>query len=99
MPVVKGNFSALQKKTPARPQDVADQIMADIGLDNVVIISQNDRGGGVVAYFNEYEGRRYFHIRTFYTKYGKFLPGKGMTCDPAIAKEVCTQLGELAPKL
>jgi len=67
-------------------------------LDNLVIIQQGDRGA-VVAYYNEYEGRKYFHIRGVYTKYGKWCFGKGLAVDPAIAKELCSNLGELGHKL
>ena len=98
MVVVKGNFSAQQTKKPAKPQDIAEQMQADLGLDNLAIVYQNGRTT-IVAYYNEYEGRNYFHIRSVYQKYGKWTHGKGLGVDPAIAKELCSSLGELGHKL
>jgi|SRR5215831_3778101 len=98
MVVLKGNFSAQQSKKPAKPQDIADQIMADLELDNLVVIFNGQRDT-VVAYYNDYNGRRYFHIRGVYQKQGQWCPGKGLAMDPANAKEVCSNLGELGHKL
>jgi hypothetical protein len=97
MVIVKGNFSAQQARK-AQPADTAEGMMADLGLDNLVILSKGDRGA-TVAYFNDYEGRRYFHVRNVYMKQGEWKHGKGIAMDPAIAKEVCAHLGELAEKL
>ena len=99
MVLIKGNFSAQQTKRPTSTvADTAEGMMGDLGLDNLVVLAKNDRGA-IVAYFNDYEGRRYFHVRSVYTKRGTWMHGKGLAMDPEMAKEVCAHLGELASKL
>lgn len=98
MVVVKGNFSAQQTKKPARQGDVTEQMMEDLGLDNLVVISQDERGA-VIACFSEYEGRPNFQIKVVYQKQGRWCHGKGLTVHPSKAKVICTHLGELASKL
>jgi len=95
MVIVKGNFKPAQKRPTKAPAEGTDGMMADLGLENMVILHQDDRGA-IICCFGEYEGRPNFQVKVVYQKYGEWRHGKGLTINPALAKEVCQHLGELA---
>ena len=97
MVVIAGKFGPKAKQED-KAVSTPEKIMKDLGLDNLVVISNGDRTT-VVAYFNDYEGKNYFHIRNVWQKRGQWMHGKGLAIDPALAKEVLLNLGELGGKL
>ena len=71
----------------------------DLNAKNVVVIGpkNGDNKDLIVTYLNEFKGKNYFHIRTVYQNdRGKWAPGKGISVDPANAKNILTQLGQAA---
>ena len=71
----------------------------DLNAKNVVVIGRRNGPDSdlVVCYRNEFKGKNYFHIRTVYQNdSGKWAPGKGISVDPANAKNILTQLGQAA---
>jgi hypothetical protein len=80
----------------------AAAIEASLNAKDLVVVGGKNGDGSdpVVIYTNEFKGKSYFHIRTVWQdKNGKWLPGKGLSIDPANAKAVLTALGAAAAKL
>ena len=75
------------------------KILRDLNATNLVVIGpkNGDNKDLIVTYLNEFKGKNYFHIRTVYQNdRGKWAPGKGISVDPANAKNILTQLGQAA---
>ncbi len=98
MVVIKGKCSPRTDTKEDKQVDSTEQMMKDLGLDNLAVVASSERGK-VVTYYNRYEGRDYFHIRSVFTKRGTWMHGKGLSVDPAMAKELLQNLGELGGKL
>jgi rRNA maturation protein Rpf1 len=74
-------------------------IARDLNAKNVVIVGSKNGNGSdpVVIYTNEFKGKAYFHIRQVWQdRQGRWLPGKGLSIDPANAKALLKGLGEAA---
>lgn len=99
MVVIAGKFGPKQA-APKQEEKMSspEKMMKDLGLDNLVVVGQGNRST-YVAYYNDYEGQSYFHIRSVYQKRGQWCHGKGLAVDPAMAKELLKNLGELGGKL
>ncbi len=81
---------------------VEQAIIRDLNVRNVTVVGSKNGNGSdpVVIYTNEFKGKPYFHIRMLWQdKQGRWLPGKGLSIDPANAKAVLTALGAAASKL
>ncbi len=98
MVVIKGKFGPRAATKQETKMDSTEKMMKDLGLDNLVVVGRGERGT-VVAYYNTYEGQDYFHIRNVYSKRGTWMHGKGLSVNPAMAKELLANLGELGGKL
>jgi hypothetical protein len=98
MVVIKGKFAPRAVAKQEGNMDSTEKMMDDLGLDNLVVVGNGERGK-VVAYSNEYEGKPYFHIRSVWQKKGQWMHGKGLAVDPGMAKELLKNLGELSGKL
>lgn len=98
MVVIKGKFAPRTTSKQEDKVDSTDKMMKDLGLDNLVVV-----GPKIVAYYNHYEGKDYFHIRSVWQKHGQWRHGKGLSVDlaggPGVVKELLTNLGELGGKL
>ncbi len=98
MVLIKGKFGPRATNRQEDKVDNTEKMMKDLGLDNLVIVASNERNK-IVAYYNAYEGKDYFHIRSVWQKRGQWMHGKGLAVDPSMAKDLLTNLGELGGKL
>ena len=79
--------------------DITIKMAKDLDAEKVIVIGTKNGEGSdpVVCYSSKFKGKNYFHIRTVYQNdRGKWAPGKGISVDPANAKNILTQLGQAA---
>lgn len=76
----------------------AQAIAKDLRADNVIIVGTKNGADSdpVVAYTNEFKGKKYFHIRSVWQSKQGWTAGKGLAVDAANAKTLLTALGKAA---
>ena len=98
MVVIKGKFAPRTVSKQESNMDSTEKMMEDLGLDNLVVVGGDNRNK-VIACYSEFKGRQYFNLKKVWQKDGQWMHGKGLAVDPAMAKDLLKNLGELSAKL